>query len=493
MPILTASDNCDKEVKISFVLKTELIGCKTHFKRIWTATDACGNSASKIQTITIIDNEKPVFTVFPVDFTTDCSAAPILPHILATDNCDANVAIFLKENIINDPINPCKNKIVRTWTATDKCANSATLNQTVSLIDTKIPTFVTVPSNMTVECGQFVDIKAPVAIDDCTQQVKVVYEDNLMPNSDSCGHKIIRTWIAEDLCGNKNMVTQTITTLDKTPPSVDVMPADVTVFCKDTIPAKANLVFSDVCSAKLKVSYEEKFTAATKPNDPYFIERIWTAKDDCGNEKKVVQRIKVTQYDVNPPKIDTTGMEKELYLECSQADALQLLNDPIYPKASNVCDTMVEVTYNDEKIFEFCSENSHIVQRTWTASDDGGNTATYQQLIFVTDQTPPMIYGIPEDLTLKCGEEIPVDPEDIIAVDNCTLTGRNDTLEVDFSEQTIKGGCDGIGALIRRWKAVDSCGNQTILEQLITLDTINILVKQAVSSLKNKKKRSKKT
>jgi hypothetical protein len=145
---------------------------------------------------------------------------------------------------------------------------------------------------------------------------------------------------------------------------------------------------------------------------------------------------------------------------------------------------MVEVTYKDEKMFEFCSENSYIIQRIWTATDDGGNTATYQQLIFVTDQTPPMIYGIPQDLTLKCGDEVPVDPEDIIAIDECTLTGRSDTLEVSFSEQIVKGGCDGIGA---HWRAVDSCGNQTILEQIITFDTTNVLTKQAISFLKNKK------
>jgi hypothetical protein len=308
-----------------------------------------------------------------------------------------------------------------------------------------------------------------------------------MPNSDSCGHKIIRTWTAEDLCGNKNVVTQTITTLDTTPPTVNITPADITVFCTDTIPAKTNLIFSDVCSATLNVTYEEIMTAAETPTAPYYIVRIWIAKDQCGNEKKVAQRLKVTHYDVNPPKLDTLGMENEVYLECSQSNALQLLNDPIYPKATNICDTMVEVTYKDEKMFEFCSENSYIIQRTWTATDDGGNTSTYQQLIFVADQTPPMIYGIPEDLTLKCGEEIPTDPEDIVAVDNCTLTGRNDTLEVNFSEQIVNGGCDGIGALIRRWKTVDSCGNQTILEQIIAFDTINILTKQVISSLKNKK------
>ncbi len=487
LPFLTASDNCDKDLKINFALKTELVGCNVHFKRSWTVSDACGNATSKVQIIAMIDNEKPVFTVIPLDFTTDCSTTQILPHVLATDNCDANVAIFLKENIINDPINPCKNKIIRTWTATDKCGNSETVSQTVTLIDLKMPSFVTVPANMTIECGQFAPVQTPVATDDCTQQVKIIYEDSLMPNTDSCGHTILRTWTAEDLCGNKNVVTQTITTLDTAPPSVDFTPTDITVFCTDTIPAKANLTFSDVCSTKLNITYAEKTTVGATPIAPYFIERTWIAKDDCGNQKKIVQHLKVTHYDVNPPKLDTLGMESEIYLECSQADALKLLNNPIYPKATNICDTLVEVTFKDEKMFEFCSENSFIVQRTWTATDDGGNTATYQQLIFMTDQTPPMIYGVPQDLTIKCGDEVPIEPDDVVAVDECTLTGRNDTLEVNFSEQTVKGGCDGVGALIRYWKAVDSCGNQTILEQIITFDTTNTLNKGIIVSSKNKK------
>ena len=54
--------------------------------RTFTATDACGNSTSASQTITVEDTTAPELSI-PADYTAECSDALILDDATATDNC----------------------------------------------------------------------------------------------------------------------------------------------------------------------------------------------------------------------------------------------------------------------------------------------------------------------------------------------------------------------------------------------------------------------
>src|SRR5258707_14226449 len=60
-----------------------------------SATDACGNSATAAQVVTVRDTTAPVFVAasVPADVTNECNAvsAPASPS--ATDNCDLNPVI----------------------------------------------------------------------------------------------------------------------------------------------------------------------------------------------------------------------------------------------------------------------------------------------------------------------------------------------------------------------------------------------------------------
>ena len=43
--------------------------------RTWTATDACGNTSTCLQTITIEDSTPPAFTICAADITIECTAS----------------------------------------------------------------------------------------------------------------------------------------------------------------------------------------------------------------------------------------------------------------------------------------------------------------------------------------------------------------------------------------------------------------------------------
>ena len=71
---MTATDNCDTDVPVTFSeLSTVVDGCGT-ITRTWTATDACGNTTTATQTITVEDNIAPVLSGVPAAITAQCGA-----------------------------------------------------------------------------------------------------------------------------------------------------------------------------------------------------------------------------------------------------------------------------------------------------------------------------------------------------------------------------------------------------------------------------------
>src|SRR5207245_642110 len=93
--IATATDNCDANPTVTYVGEARTDGgCPSSYtlSGTWKAVDACGNTITKSQTITVRDTTKPVLTV-PLDATVECDAVPPVGTATATDNCDANPTV----------------------------------------------------------------------------------------------------------------------------------------------------------------------------------------------------------------------------------------------------------------------------------------------------------------------------------------------------------------------------------------------------------------
>ncbi|MBK7342576.1 MAG: hypothetical protein IPJ06_05375 [Saprospiraceae bacterium] len=78
IPTITATDNCDNNVTVSFV-ETQIDGsCPNSFTliRTWTATDNCGNTVTGKQQISVGDTTPPEFDRDPADLTVECDAVP---------------------------------------------------------------------------------------------------------------------------------------------------------------------------------------------------------------------------------------------------------------------------------------------------------------------------------------------------------------------------------------------------------------------------------
>jgi hypothetical protein len=63
---------------------------------------------------------------------------------------------------------------------------------------------------------------------------------------------------------------------------------------------------------------------------------------------------------------------------------------PATVTAADNCDSSVSVIFTEKRINGICASNYKLI-RTWTASDDCGNTTTHSQTVTVQDTTPPLI------------------------------------------------------------------------------------------------------
>ena len=217
----TVSDNCDSQVDITVTTTVMTGNCITgqSFKRIFIATDNCGNTASALQNITVQDTLAPTFVSVPVNVTIECDAA--VPNIdpIATDNCDGTI-IITKVDVVTPGNCPQSKTITRTYIATDGCGNSVTAVQIITIYDTKPPVLVNPPADTAVSIGNVPLPPVVIAIDNCDTLATVTYhQTQTAPNN--CGYIIKRTWVASDDCGNTSWHTQTIT-VGGTPITVNV-------------------------------------------------------------------------------------------------------------------------------------------------------------------------------------------------------------------------------------------------------------------------------
>jgi hypothetical protein len=119
-PTVTATDNCDDNVPVSFNETEEGEGCETTIIRTWVAIDDCGNTTVATQEINVTDTEAPVLSAMPAELTVECNDIPTVPTITATDNCEENIVVNFTETVSTGG---CPYVIQRMWTAEDECGN----------------------------------------------------------------------------------------------------------------------------------------------------------------------------------------------------------------------------------------------------------------------------------------------------------------------------------------------------------------------------------
>jgi hypothetical protein len=443
-PVLTAQDDCsDVDVTMDELEETgECVG-EMVLRRAWTTNDECNNTTTHTQLVTVVDRVAPTMSGVPDHATVACDAIPQPAEVTAADNC-SDAIVELAEQVtpgecIGDAV------ILRTWTATDSCGNATVDSQTMTVVDDVSPRLTNVPQDTDAQCDA-IPAAAPVAAtDNCSSPTVLLFEQNTPGECDG-SEVITRTWTASDDCGNQASQRQVITVNDAAPPELFGVPADVVVECS-AVPPPATVTATDNCSDPTVEMREE--TVAGPGAGKALITRTWTATDACGNAASRSQVIGV--IDTTDPVLH--GVPGDLTVECSAV--------PIPPQvtASDNC-AVPTVRFQEEIVPGDCPGRWTIIRR-WTAVDDCGNEATQQQTITVVDTTPPVLQGVPSDVSAEC-DAIP-QPPTVAATDLCS------NATVRLTESAQPGDCADESLITRTWTATDACGNQSRQAQVITV------------------------
>jgi hypothetical protein len=435
---VTATDNCSAAPQILYTQSTEAGTCANSFVllRTWRATDLCGNTSLATQRITVVDNVPPVFDVLPNDITATCGNIPAPPTLTATDNCGpATVVLQLSNSTGGCPV------ITRRWIATDACGNTAVAVQRINIVDTQPPTVSGLPPGGNVSCNSIPPVLYPTAVDNCDDNVDISYNQTIVGNG--CSYTLIRTFIAQDDCGNSTVVSQSFNVSDNVPPVFVNPQPSVTLSCTQ-LPGYTGPNATDGCSATVNRSFTDVVQGS---GCNYTILRTYTASDNCGNSASFTQTLTIVD-NVGPV---LSGVPLSTFVSCSSIPGVPLVT------ATDACSGVVPVTFTQTTVGTGCS---YQIQRRWTAVDACGNSTVRNQSIFVNDQSAPVFTNIPANVTIGCNEAMPAIVAPNVS-DNCSSN-----VNVVYSEINENIPC-GLRT-IRRWTATDACGNVAFVTQSIT-------------------------
>ncbi|MHC5002897.1 MAG: HYR-like domain-containing protein, partial [Planctomycetota bacterium] len=479
----TATDTCGSVV-ISFSDMTTAGACggEINIERTWRAADECGNIATDTQTITVLDKTAPEITTFVDDLSLECFGD--LPgdqsgEIVAVDAC-SGVTVTLHSQSDNGGAGCAGSPLVitRTYRATDDCGNFVEQDQTITIVDTTPPVLDPGPADMTVEgCEPLPPAPTLSATDNCSGELGNITATEVEDLA-GCGGTgtVTRTWTATDSCGNTSLHIQVITVIDTTRPVFTTFPANAGYECLDEDPGPDTglLAASDNCSDPIDIDFahiQDSMSGTGCPGDPIVITRVYGATDECGNEATRVQTITVA--DETPPVIDCSPTA--VTIDCDDDTT------PDNPElgtatATDNCDADPALDFSDVITGDPCDPMDPLtITRTWTATDDCGNSSTCVQVITLEDEAPPTIDFCPPSMTVFADAGLTtatVDPGLATATDDCdpapviTAT-RSDMLPLS---DPYTGSVDII------WTATDCWDNSSTCTQSITVLNQNEIV-----------------
>lgn len=457
----TATDNCEIDPD-SFIMLSETTdgnSCPEIITRTYQISDDNGNSATCTQVITV-DDDIPPTASNPATITVECDSEVPAPDISvvtdAADNCGIPVVAFVGE--LSDG-NSCPETITRTYSVTDACGNSITVQQLIVVNDITPPTAST-PAPVSVECPADVPIPdisvITDATDNCTASPIVAFVEDVS-DGNTCPEIITRRYSLTDDCGNTSIIEQTISIEDITDPTAS-NPMPVSVECLTDVPLPDISVVTDEadnCTVAPLVAWEGDVSDGN--TCPEIIMRTYSVTDECGNSINVSQTITVN--DITPP---TASNPAPITVEC--LSEVPLPDISVVTDEADNCSSLPMVAFvGDVSDGNTCPE---IITRTYSVTDACGNTINVSQTITVQDLTPPTASN-PPPVSVECLADVP--PPDISVVsdeaDNCGAP------VVTFVGEASDGNtCPGI--ITRTYSVTDACGNSINVEQTITVDDV---------------------
>ncbi len=452
--LVPASDNCSAPSNITITQSpapgTPFSGPQTV---TLTAEDESSNTGSCTFMVTIVDQTPPSITC-PPNQTVGTSSANCTYALTdftglasASDNCTVSGSLSFSQSPSVGTILTAGTHSI-TITVADENGNSSNCSFDLTVSDQTAPVFDVCPPTQSVivdaACSASLPDYTPLATvsDNCSNTAGITLTQSPASGSTISTTTLV-TLTATDQAGNSNTCTFNVV-LDDTTSPVIACPADQTVAidasCSYPIPDFSTLVGgTDNCSALADMTVTQNPTAGTISSGitPVLI----TLTDESGNSSTCIAN--VLPDDTTPPTIICPG--------------------PQTASAGTSCDYVIPSYITLATVTDNCSGYT-ISQSpaagstvpvgyntiTLTATDAGGNTASCDFELFVTETESPLI-SCPGD-TVTCDPVVFYTSP--VFSDNC-LVSLNQTDGTGYSS----GSTFPIGITILEYQAVDSSGN----------------------------------
>jgi hypothetical protein len=467
----TATDNCSATVERTGVPAGHFfpVGTTT---LTYTATDPSGNSVSKTQTITVVDNTPP--TIATANITTSTAAgicaASVSLGTTATDNCgDPTLTGVRSDGAQLASAFPTGTTTIA-WTATDAAGNTTTATQTVKVEDHENPV-LSAPADLTIHTGASATACGTTVTDfalgtaSATDNCSATIERSGVPTGSffPVGTTTI-TYAATDPSGNTDTKTQAVTVVDNTPPTIEA-PATVhlgtgagatqcALFISDA--TLGTPTANDNCSADV--------TRSGVPSGNLFpvgtTTITWTAKDPAGNTATATQTVIVD--DTTPPTIATAPITTQTAGSCGALVA------DLGTTAADQCGPATLSGVRSDGAALAAAFPTGTTTITWTATDAAGNTSSATQTVKVEDHENPVL-SAPGNVTVNTGADATACGAAVsdatlglaTATDNCSATVERAGIPA--------GGFFPVGTTTITYTATDPSGNSVSSTQLVTV------------------------
>lgn len=159
--------------------------------------------------VIVLEESPPPILICPADAVVDCAGSidPSVTRFAQAGGSPEDPPTVTFEDL--EISAACPRVLLRRWTARDSLGRTNVCEQRITVEDRTPPILTCVP-DVTIACDQPIDPSArgsASAIDDCDPSPKVTFTDKL---TGDCPAEIVRTWRAEDACGNFAECTQVI-------------------------------------------------------------------------------------------------------------------------------------------------------------------------------------------------------------------------------------------------------------------------------------------
>ena len=439
---------------------------------------------------------------FDVFFETNCTASFNLTDPNLTDNCtevSGTVSWTDPDGMTTGPFSIVPGEeyaynwastagiFTFEWIATDAVGNITDCQTIINVKDNTPPEFIESEINIVGECG--VDdynslYTAAVAsldvIEACDMEVFIF---PLVTGDEEviCGNSIEYTSIYQTGNDNgpfndiysQNFATITIEMIDtQAPVIVGMNQNDVTISCNESLPSIPQIgvdVFADdTCQGDVTSDMTLSGSSALgdclagQPIEVYTY--VYTATDQCGNWMSKSFSITIMN-DVAPEfdaPFDNGNITLNITCGIDDLDATIAAN---VPTASGCSGPAAISIFSESEGSGPCnqvggSNPSSNYTVVYQAEDDCGNTALVSITIDFHDLTPPVINGVPANVTVGCNDTPPNLPS-VTAVDACA---GDLTSMISYEQIDIIGTCDiNDNSVIEQhtWTVSDFCGNET--------------------------------